>query len=179
MEVIPPATYQNYLGEIGPYTNDQGFPGFLNATTNIGILTTGTITITGIDTTGIAIGNAIYIRDQNSSLTNAAGVRYAAEGAIVTDIGYQSVTLNIALTSGGFDPENAINGVVNTDYFNIFFCGNAYYTVLSSERGDNPKPSGVNILSTASTGGAISQIPTHIAALKYLNSYVFLVVAIT
>ena len=170
MEVIPPATYQNYLGEIGPYTNDQGFPGFLNATTNIGILTTGTITITGIDTTGIAIGNAIYIRDQNSSLTNAAGVRYAAEGAIVTDIGYQSVTLNIALTAGGFDPENAINGVVNTDYFNIFFCGNAYYTVLSSERGDNPKPSGVNILSTASTGGAISQIPAHIAALKYLNS---------
>jgi len=170
MEVLPPASYQNYLGEIGPYTNDQGFPGFLNATTNIGILTTGTITITGIDTTGIAIGNAIYIRDQNSSLTNAAGTRYAAEGTIITDIGYQSVTLNIALTAGGFDPENAINNYVNNDYFNMYFCGNAYYTVLSSEIGDNPKPSGVNILSTASTGAAISQIPAHIAALKYLNS---------
>ena len=71
MEVIPPAAYINYLGESSSYVNDQGFPGFLNATVNLGILTTGTIKITGIDTTDIAIGNALYIRDQNASLTNA------------------------------------------------------------------------------------------------------------
>ena len=170
MEVIPPAAYINYLGESSSYVNDQGFPGFLNATVNLGILTTGTIKITGIDTTDIAIGNALYIRDQNSSLTNAAGVRYAATGTIVTNVGYQSVTLDIALTAGGFDPENLANNSFNTNYFNLYFCGNAYYTVLSSEVGDNPKPVGVNILSTASTGGTISQIPAHIAAIKYLNS---------
>jgi len=170
MEVLPPASYQNYLGEIGPYVNDQGFPGFLNATANLGILTTGTIKITGIDTTDIAIGNAVYIRDQNASLINEAGIRYCSIGTIVTDLGYQSVTLNIALTAGGFDPDNLVNNSVNTNYFNLYFCGNAYYTVLSSEISDNPKPSGINILSTASTGGTISQVPTHIAALKYLNS---------
>ena len=170
MEVIPPAAYINYLGESSSYVNDQGFPGFLNATVNLGILTTGTIKITGIDTTDIAIGNALYIRDQNASLTNAAGVRYAATGTIVTNVGYQSVTLDIALTAGGFDPDNLVNNSINTNYFNLYFCGNAYYTVLSSEVGDNPKPAGVNILSTASTGGAISQVPAHIAAIKYLNS---------
>jgi hypothetical protein len=51
MEVLPP----------DGHTNEQGFPGFLNAVPNLATLNTGTITITGINTDGIAIGNTLYI----------------------------------------------------------------------------------------------------------------------
>lgn len=109
MEVEPP------LGHI----NEQGFPGFLNAAFTTSTLTTGTITITGIDTTGIAVGNKLYIRDQFGNTT------YAAEDTTVVDVGYQSVTLNKGLISGGGD-------INNPNFFNLYSCGNAYYTVLSS-----------------------------------------------
>ena len=178
MEVEPPATY----------INEQGLPNFLNATPSIGVLATGTITITGVDTTGIAIGNTVYIRDQDGELYESNqylldefgnptatlnpnfGRWYAQTGTVVTDLGYQSVTLSNALTHGGGDPNN-------DNYFTLLFCGNAYYTVLSSQIADNPRPEGVNILSTASTGGEISQIPLHISALQYLNQLTDQVIA--
>jgi hypothetical protein len=159
MEVIPP----------DDHVNEQGFPGFLNASPTTSTLTTGTITITGVDTDGIAVGNAVYVRDQFGSTTSTeyststGWLQYVSSGTVVTDIGYKSITLNKALTSGGGDVENP-------NYFDFYFCGNAYYTVLSSEKSVNPKPSGVNILSTASTGLAVSQVPIHLASLAHLNT---------
>ena len=169
MEVEPPDLYTDFQGNVVPYTNEQGFPGFLNAVPVLGVLATGTITITGIDTTGISVGNALYVRDQFGNQTATNGVLYSATDTIVTDIGYQSVTLSKALTSGGEDPENFNNNSINPNYFNLYFCGNAYYTVLSSEIGDNPIPVGTNVIRDTPTG---DQRPTHIFALQRLNSIV-------
>jgi hypothetical protein len=72
------------------------------------------------------------------------------------------------LTSGGSDPTNTTS-TININYFNLYFCGNAYYTVLSSEIGDNPIPVGTNVLRDAPTG---DQRPEHIASLQRLNSIV-------
>ena len=179
MEVVPPETYKNYAGLTVPYTNDQGLPGFLNASPSIASLTTGTITLTGISTDGIAIGNSVYIRDQYGSTTDSVGKMYATTGTIVTDIGYESVTFNYALTGGGSDPTNKpeIN-FINNNYFDIYFCGNAYYSVLSSEVGDNPNPSqlGHNILEAASVAIGVDQVAEHIASLTYLNTLVDLII---
>jgi hypothetical protein len=206
MEVVAPETVVDYTGEKVPQLNEQGFPGFLNAAPTTSTLVAGTITLTGIDTTGIAIGNAVYIRDQFGLeydnfpyLHNADGdpvdalgnvvdigdapvnpnylVRYADTGTVVTDLGYQSITLNKALTNGGGDP-------ANTEYFDLYFCGNAYYTVLSSEVGENPKynrkgeviPAGVNILSVEATGLDTDQRAAHVASLQRLQSVVVKVI---
>lgn len=123
MEVEPPITYFDIDGNVVPYTNQQGYPGFLNAQPSLGVLTTGSIVITGIDTTGIAVGNFLYIRDQQGN------EGYVSTGTYVTDVGYQTVTLNKGLIGGGQDPVYQSN----PDYFNLYFCGNSYYTVLSSE----------------------------------------------
>ena len=168
MEIVPPDLYTDYTGTVVPYTNEQGFSGFLNAVPNLGVLSTGTITITGIDTTGIAIGNALYVRDQFGSQTGTNGILYSATDTVVTNIGYQSVTLSKALTSGGEDPTNTTSSI-NINYFNLYFCGNAYYTVLSSEVGDNPIPVGTNVIRDAVTG---DQRPAHISSLQRLNSIV-------
>ena len=160
MEIIPPEGH----------TNEQGFSGFLNASPNTGTLTTSSITITGIDTDGIAIGNSIFIRDQNNSQNGLDGNPYVATGTVVTAIGYKSITLNYALTSGGSDPSNTTNSY-NNNYFDLYFCGKSYYTVLSSEVGDDPKPLGINLLSAAGTGGD-NQIAAHVQALTDLNSLV-------
>ena len=167
MEIVPP---EGYL-------NEQNFPGFLNASPTTSTLTTGTITLQNVDTTGIAIGNSVFVRDQFGNTTSTEFVPsvgwlpYVATGTVVTDIGFNSITLSNALPTGGGD-------VSNPNFFDFYFCGNAYYTVLTSEVIDNPEyndnaqliPPGVNILSTASTGGDVSQIPAHIAALQYLNT---------
>ena len=168
MEIVPPDLYTDFTGTVGPYVNEQGFSGFLNAVPNLGVLSTGTITITGIDTTGIAIGNALYIRDQFGETTGTNGILYADTGTIVTNIGYQSVTLNKALTNGGQDPTNTTSSV-NVNYFNLYFCGNAYYTVLSSEIGDNPIPVGTNVVRDVPSG---DQRPTHITSLQRLQQIV-------
>lgn len=152
MEVVPP----------DGHVNEQQLPGFLNANPTLAILNTGSITITGIDTENIAIGNSLYIRDQFGKTTGSNFVLYADTGTVVTDIGYQSVTLNKALTNGGGE-------VGNDNFFTLYFCGNAYYTVLSSEVGDNPLPVGVNVLSTAS-GIPTEQITAHVQALTHLNT---------
>lgn len=165
MEVVPPEVVYDITGHAVPQINDQGFSGFLNASPSMARLTTGTITITDIDTTGIAIGNTLYIRDQNNSFTGTNGLLYADTGTVVTDLGYKSVTLNKALTSGGFDPDY---GDANTGWFNLYFCGNAYYTVLSSEIADNPRVTGTNILSISNT--TTDQVSMHVASLVYLNT---------
>ena len=126
MEVEPPTTYIDLDGNVVLYTNQQGYPGFLNAQPSLGALTTGSIVITGIDTTGIAVGNSLYIRDQ------LGGEGYTAIGTVVTDVGYQTITLNKGLLQGGRDPLYT----TNPDFFNLYFCGNSYYTVLSSEIND-------------------------------------------
>jgi hypothetical protein len=158
MEIVPPDGHEN----------EQNFPGFLNATPNKAALTTGTITITDIDTEGIAVGNYLYVRDQNGfEGTGTIFKLYADTGTIVTDVGYRSVTLNKALTNGGSDPEFTDND----NYFNLYFCGNAYYTVLSSEVGDNPLPVGTHVLSANPyTGITIDQRPAHIASLHHLST---------
>ena len=153
MEVVPP---EGHL-------NEQQLPGFLAANVNTGTLSTGSIVITGIDTDGIAIGHSLYVRNQYGFTTGSNGISYVDTGTVVTDIGYQSVTLNKALLNGGGDPENISS-------FNLYFCGNNYYTVLSSTVAPNPKPEGINILSTASTGLTVSQVPSHKATLDFLNT---------
>ena len=169
MEVVPPDSYTNYAGEIGPYINEQGFSGFLNATPSLSILQTGTITITGINTDGIAVGNSVYVRDENGYQTGTNGLYYAATGTIVTDVGYQSVTLNQALESGGGDSNNS-------NYFTLYFCGNAFYTVLSSNVAENPYPVDQNILSSGSTAEGTDQVAAHVAAITYLNTLTDLII---
>lgn len=166
MEVIPPETVLDVDGTPVPQRNDQGLPGFLNAIANTGTLSTGTIVINGIDTTGIAIGNSVYIRDQNGSFTGTNGLLYTDTGTVVINLGYQSVTLSKAMTSGGQDPDGP-----NDLFFDIYFCGNAYYTVLSSEVALNPRNTGTNILTTASGAGfTTDQVQAHLQALNHLNT---------
>lgn len=115
MEVVPPPGFINV----------QGLPGFLSGSANAATLTTGTITITGLDTTGMVIGQNFYVRDQYGRTADANGNPYVTTGTIINDINYQSITLNYPLNSGGGDPNNS-------NYFALYSCGNAYYTVLSS-----------------------------------------------
>jgi len=167
MEIVPPEGYTNEQS----IDSHQLF-GFLNANPTTSTLTTGSIAIVGIDTEGIAVGHTVYIRDKFGNSKDENGIMYADTGTVVTDIGYQTVFLNNALTSGGSDQEFPDNSA----YFDLYFCGNSYYTVLSSQIAENPKPEGVNILSTAA-GLPESQVPAHIDALSYLNTITNQVIA--
>jgi hypothetical protein len=167
MEVVPP---EGHL-------NEQNLPGFLNASPTTSTLSTGTIVLENIDTTNVFVGNNVIVRDQfgrtTSTVVDSLGnwIPYVSSGTIVTDVGYNSITLSNALSSGGGEADNP-------SFFDFYFCGNTYYTVLTSELIENPKyndnaqliPLGINILSTSSTGGDTSQIPAHISAMQYLNS---------
>ena len=129
MEVEPP----------DGHLNEQSFPGFLNSQPSTGTLTTSSIVLTNIDTTDVAIGNTIYIRDQFGREYDDTGAWYAATGTIVTDINFNAITLNQALTSGGGD-------ATNPNYFTLYFCGNSYYTVISSTVANSPYLPDSNIL---------------------------------
>ena len=212
MEVIPPDEYTgneqsrpDATGGLPPHP----FKGFLNASPTTSTLTKGSITLTGISTDNIAIGNELYIRDQFGyqydqfpylhdpdgnpidalgNITTAElappnpnfGIWYASTGTFVTDLEFDKITISQSLKSEGGDPNNQ-------NYFDLYFCGNSYYTVLSSEIIDNPKystgttliPPGVNILSTEATGSDISQVPAHVATLQYLNSLTVSVISNT
>jgi len=124
MEVVPPATYIDYTGNRVPYVNSQGYPGFLGATPNTSTITAGSYSIPSINTDGIVVGHTLYVTDENGN-DGIDGVPYVNIGTTVVDINFNSVTLDqpINLTEG--DPTNDL-------YFNLFFCGNAYYSVLSS-----------------------------------------------
>jgi hypothetical protein len=164
MEIVPPK------GHI----NEQNFPGFLNAQPSTSTFTTGTIVLTGISTTDVFIGNEIYVRDQFGRQVDDNGVRYVATGTVVTDVGYNSITLNKALTSGGGD-------VTNPTYFTVYFCGNSYYTVQTSAIANSPYNLGQNILGANTDplyeGPPTSQIAAHIDSLNHLMSVVDNVIA--
>jgi hypothetical protein len=157
MEVIPP----------DDYLNEQSFPGFLNAQPSTGTLTTSTIILNAIDTTDVYIGNTLYIRDQYGRQYDDAGRWYAATGTVITDVNYNAISLNLALTSGGGDP-------LNPTYFTLYFCGNSYYTVQSSIVANSPYYPDRNILSANTDvnyqGPTTSQITNHYNSLVYLNS---------
>jgi len=163
MEVVPPTKYLADTTGAGnfaevTYTNDQGLPGFLLAVPNKSTLTTGTIKITDIDTDGIAIGHSVYIRDQFGSFVDGSGVRYCATGTVVTDVNFRSVTLSLALPSGGGE-------VDNPNFFTVLFCGNAYYNVLSSRITPNPVTVGTSML----PGGG-NHTTAEINALTFMSS---------
>jgi hypothetical protein len=152
METEPP------LGHI----NVQGFPGFLTAAPNISTITTGSITISGIDTTDIAIGQTLYIRDQYGRQDDGLGNYYFSDGTVVTDVGYQTITISKAIHQGGGDS-------TNSNYFTIYACGNAYYTVLSSTVFDNPIPVGNSMIPGIQSNEAI--------ALDFINNLTQVVIS--
>ena len=126
MEVVAPDTYINYEGERVPYVNEAGYPGYLVATSNTGSITTGSYTIKDIDVSNIAVGHTLYIRDVlGSEVHPETGQPYVTTGTQVLDVNYRSVTLDQPILTGYTE-------VGNDNYFNLYFCGNAYYTVLSS-----------------------------------------------
>jgi hypothetical protein len=183
MEVEPPKGH----------VNEQGFSGFLTAQPSISTLSTGTITISNIDTSGVSIGNTLYIRDQfgktyddfpyvhdqignyldiNGNITTNPldyiindnyGIPYVSTGTLVTDVNYKSITLNYALPTGG-------GFLGNDNYYTLYFCGNGYYTVLNSTVADNPYIQDTNIIGSSNT--TTDQISAHIASLQYLNSMI-------
>ena len=137
MEVVPPDQYVNYDGDVVPYRNEQGYPGYLTAIINTSTITTGSYTISGIDVTGASIGQTVYIKDQfgYEAYDNGEGPRYISTGTTIVDIGYKSLTLS--------NPINYGTGEYGNDfYFNIYCCGNAYYNVLTSKAAVSPYPVG-------------------------------------
>jgi hypothetical protein len=136
MEVIPPDEYIDFNGNQVPYINAQGFPGFLTAASNTATLFVGSYDIVGIDTTDMAVGQHVYIRDQYGSQTDTTGTYYidTATTTIVA-MSYQTITLSNPIMATG-----AQSG--NLNYFNIYTCGNAYYSVISSRLVDSPYPTG-------------------------------------
>jgi hypothetical protein len=170
MEVEPP----------DGHLNEQNLPGFLNSQPSTSTLVTATITLVNIDTTDIAIGNEVYIRDQFGRRFDDNGVYYADTGTIVTDLAYNSIVLNKALTSGGGDP-------TNSNFFTLYFCGNAYYTVLSSNIATPPYYPNQNILDPVPVGQepllyqnpTVSQVTYHAKAIEYLQSITSKVVSNT
>jgi hypothetical protein len=145
MEVEPPPGY----------VNDQGFAGFLTADSNVSTLTTGSIVISGIDTTDIAIGQTLFVRDQYGRTDDGLGNSYVTSGTVITDINYQSITLSKEINQGGGD-------TANPNYFTLYTCGNAYYTVLSSALETNPVTVGKSMI-PGQTGAEAD-------ALKFINT---------
>jgi len=188
MEIIPPAGH----------TNEQGLPGFLNAQPSTSTLSTGSIVLSNISTTDVYIDNAVRIRDQygyeydqfpyvvdgfgniiydefDQPTPNEGYMKwYAATGTIVTDVGYNSITLNQALTHGGGD-------VTNPTFFTLYFCGNSYYTVQTSVVATSPYAPNTNILATNTNsfyqGPSIGQIAAHAQTIEYLKEKVDEVIA--
>ena len=137
MEVIPPDEYVDYDGNTVPYRNAQGYPGFLTAESNTSTLFVGSYQISGIDTTDMAVGQNVYIKDQYGYTAdqNGTGTPYVATGTYITTITYQTITLSNPITATGYEEGNL-------NYFNIYTCGNAYYSVLTSYSANSPYPTG-------------------------------------
>ena len=137
MEIQPPDKFVNYDNEVVPYVNAEGFPGFLTAIANTTTLTTSSYTISGIDTTGIAVGQTIYVRDQfgYQADDNGEGEQYITTGTTVVDVTFQTIHLSNPINQGGGQYDNPF-------YFNIYACGNAYYNVLTSIIASSPYPTG-------------------------------------
>jgi hypothetical protein len=205
MEVIPPASYVNPLSSDQYTSLGIDFSGFIIAQPSTNLLVAGSITLNGISTNDIAIGSTVYILDQFGypydnfqylhdefgNYVDVAGVKlpdqsigyadiygvpntnykvwYASTGTIVSDVNYNSITLNQALTAGGGFADN-------TTYFTLYFCGNSYYTVMTSSIADSPYLLDTNILSPNTNpyyqGPATSQITQHASTLMHLNAVI-------
>jgi len=125
MEVVPPDTYIDFAGNRVPYVNEVGYPGYLVSTSNTGSITTSSYIISGIDVTNIAVGHTLYIRDvYGSEVHPETGEPYVTTGTQVVDVQFKTVVLDRPILNGYTD--------TNFNYFNLYFAGNAYYTVLSS-----------------------------------------------
>jgi hypothetical protein len=188
MEIIPPAGH----------LNEQNLPGFLNAQPSTSTLSTGSIVLNNIATADVYINNSVRIRDQygyeydqfpyvvdgfgniiydefDQPTPNEGYMKwYAATGTIVTDVGYNSITFNQALTHGGGD-------VTNPTFFTLYFCGNSYYTVQTSGVASSPYAPNANILTTNTNsfyqGPSIGQIAAHAQTIGYLKEKVDEVIA--
>jgi hypothetical protein len=126
MEVVPPDTYINFEGNRVPLTNAAGYPGYLIATVNTSSITTGSFVINDVDVTNVAVGHTLYIRDVLGNETSPeTGQPYITTGTQVVDVNYRQIVLDRPILTGFSDPNNP-------SFFNLFFTGNAYYTVLSS-----------------------------------------------
>jgi len=72
------------------------------------------------------VGHTLYVRDVLGNETSPiTGEPYITTGTQVVDVNYRSITLDRPILTGYSDP-------LNPSWFNLYFCGNAYYTVLSS-----------------------------------------------
>jgi hypothetical protein len=169
MEVVPPKDHTNEQSRVG-----SELYGFLNAQPSTSTISTGTINLININTTDVYIGNTVYIRDQYGNQYDENGVWYAATGTVVTDVNYNSIVLNQALTSGGGD-------ITNPTYFTLYFCGNSYYTVQTSSIANSPYLLGTNILSANTDpfyqGPSQNQISAHVDTLNHLNAVVDQIIA--
>ena len=154
------------------YTNNQGLPGFLSANPNTSTITTGTVTINGIDNSGIVIGQNVYIIDQYGNYTDINGTYYCATGTTVADVGFQSVTLSKALQTGGGDANNPT-------YFTIYVSGNAYYTVLSSVLAPDPLTPGQSFISAAVNSTGNDNTAQEAQAITFISNLADSVVANT
>ena len=126
MEVVPPDTYLNYEGDRVPFVNEAGYPGYLIATINTSSITTGSYVINDIDVTGVSVGHTLYVRDVlGNEVHPETGQPYVTTGTQVVDVNYRQIVLDRPILTGYKEP-------ANPNYFNLYFCGNAYYTVLSS-----------------------------------------------
>jgi hypothetical protein len=196
MEIVPPVTYSNPLNSPAYAAIGLTLQGFLVAKPSIATLSVGAITIENIDNTDVAIGHTLYIIDQfgypydnfqylhdefgnyvdsnNRITTNPADyivnpnykIWYAGTGTQVVDIGFNSVTINQSLGAGGGFADDP-------NYFNLYFCGNSYYTVQTSSIANQPYQTGTNILSANTNpyfqGPTQSQITQHVDSISYLG----------
>ena len=156
MEVEPPKTY----------VNAQAKPGFLSSTINLSSIVEGTLTLTDIDNSGMSIGQTVYIRDQFGRFIDPiTELPYVKDNTVIIDLGYRSVTFNQPINVSASDINNPDNSV----YFTLFTAGKAYYTVLSSELLDPPKPLGSLILPSRGSDN-VTQGQAEVGALNYLKS---------
>ena len=204
--VPPETVYDPGSNSYAPQKNEQGFSGFLNAQPSTSTLVAGTINLSEINTTDVYIGNTLFIRDQfgyqydnfpyihdgngnyldiNGNITTNPSnyianpnykLWYAATGTVVTDVNFNSIVLNQALTNGGGDP-------TNPNYFTLYFCGNSYYTVQTSTPANSPYRPNLNILSAYTDtpvyyqGPSQDQVAAHVDSLNYLKTIVDKVIA--
>ena len=125
MEVVPPDTYIDYNNNRVPYINSIGYPGYLVASSNTSTVTAGDYTISNIPVDDIAVGHTVYIKNIYGEESPDGESLYLSTGTRVVDVNYRSITLDRpVLTSGGDS--------TNENFLKLYFCGNAYYNVLSS-----------------------------------------------
>jgi hypothetical protein len=123
METIPPDTYRNAQDKLG----------FLTGTVTTNEIIEGSLTINNIETVNMYIGQNIYIKDQFGSYKDEVfrDEMYLEDGTTIVDLGPSTIYLSRPINRGRSEPDNPA-------FFTIFTCGNAYYTVLTSELSSYP-----------------------------------------